>query len=293
MSFTILKPGLFTTIQDSGRSSVDLPTSGVMDRDSYKLANYLVGNDPREALLEITLSGPMIQFLDSTVIAVTGAPFDVTLNGNVLAMNQSASVQKGDVLSIKGTSVGARSYLAVAGNWGIAPVFQSKSTDTINSIGGYNGRALEKGDHIRVTNNPEEHRLIGIERSVGQAHVELDAYPGPELEMLTPSSQELLFRTSFSVSNDSNRMGIRSLGTSILKSELNQIISSPVFTGVVQLPNNGLPIILMSDAPTTGGYPRVLVLDEAVCNKVAQLKPGDTFTFKLIEYINPSCYLIN
>ncbi len=283
MSFTILKPGLFTTIQDKGRNVADLPCAGVMDTDSYQLANYLVGNDAGEAVLEITLAGPTIQFLENTVIAVTGAPFDIDFNGNRLGLNQSVKVHKGDVLSIMGTSSGARSYLAVAGNWDIPSVFQSKSTDTVTGIGGLNGQPLKKGDHIRVLDPPTDHRLIGIERLVGQAHVVLDAYPGPEFEMLTERSLDLLFNTSFIVSNDSNRMGIRAMGTSFLEKELNQIISSPVFKGVVQLPNSGLPIVLMADGPTSGGYPRVLVIDESTCNIVAQLKPGDSYTLRLIN----------
>lgn len=283
MSFVVIKPGLQTTVQDKGRFSADLPNTGALDTDSFKLANYLVGNHDGEAVLEFTLLGPTLQFLETGIFAITGGAFKAQLNGQAINLNQCHQAQKGDLLEIKGVSEGCRGYLSIRGEWAIRSVFSSKSTDLINGFGGYFGSALLKGDHITVFNEDLSFHPIAIQRNMSQEDVSIPAHMGPEFDLLSSADVKRLEENTFVVSNDSNRMGIRCDGDSVIEGKLAQMISSPVFKGVVQLPNNGLPIILLADCALSGGYPRILVLDEAACNLAAQLKPGDSYSFLLVK----------
>ncbi|MDF2677617.1 MAG: biotin-dependent carboxyltransferase family protein, partial [Bacillota bacterium] len=152
-SIKILKAGFFTTVQDLGRvgyQKFGMPVAGVMDNFSYRVANYLVGNDEGEALLEATFLGPELQFSDDMIVAVTGADMKPKLNGKEIPMWESFKVTKGDKLALGGIISGIRSYIAFSGKIDVELVNNSKSTYTKSGIGGFNGRRLMDNDELKI-----------------------------------------------------------------------------------------------------------------------------------------------
>jgi len=294
MKIEVISPGMFTTVQDGGRIGMEafgIPESGFMDQQSGKLANQLVGNVPTAALIEITGTGPTLIFHNDIMIAVTGGDFSPTIDGNSLELDTAVHIKKGSVLKFHQAKTGFRAYLAFKGKLLADIVYASSSTHTQNGFGGHQGRTLKKGDSLEVTNqsasvkrNKNLRQELETTRNLytGQEHV-IRIYPGPECKMLTDTDKDRFTEHLFKVSNNSNRMGYRLSGrwtSSELK--LPNIISSGNIRGVVQLPPSLDPIILLNDAGTTGGYPRIGVCENP--DLVAQIKPGEKIRFEWVEY---------
>ena len=274
-------PGFFTTVQDLGRPGYrkfGIPVSGVMDEGSMMLANQLVGNPEDYPVLELTIKGGKYRFHTDAVIALTGAEVNATLDGEIIPQNEVVEVSEGNLLEIGYFIKGCRACLAVRGMMKLAPVMGSFSTYTTGHFGGFQGRALATGDMLewapgkRVSVNPMQSPVTWEE-----IH-ELKVMEGPEWEVLRTSTKEKFLHTRFTVSSKSNRMGIRLEGDQ-LNISLKDMRSSPVLPGVIQLPPDGNPIILMKDGQTIGGYPRIAILPKKELWKAAQLRPGDTLEF--------------
>lgn len=276
----ILKSGLHTSIQDRGRygsRKFGVPLSGAMDSASARFANAILGNDPSEAVLEITLVGPEILFHSSCVIALAGAPFVAELDGTPVSMHKAVFVAKNQRLNIKNCREGVRAYLAVRGGWKVEHVLGSAS----QFAGITSQSSLLKGDVVSLKLLDQQ----AIDASTALIKpTELDftdtrlvASAGPEFQLLSEEMQALLLQTTFTISAESNRMGARLEGIQGLHAA--EIITAPVQPGTVQLTPSGKLIVLMRDAPTTGGYARVLQLSNAAIDRLAQRRAGQFVQF--------------
>ena len=283
----VLQPGLFTTIQDSGRwghQHLGVPVAGPMDRSSHRLANLLVGNRASCATLEVTLIGPQLAFGCDLLFAVTGAAFDLDLDGAGLATNRVHAARAGQQLSFGPRHAGARAYVAVAGGIDSPPVLGSRATHVGSATGGLDGRALRAGDRLAVGAEVERparpgDARPGVVRVAGPgARVRIIA--GPHDDRFGPHGMATLEGGRYRVTADSNRMGYRLAGPPLAQAAGGDLISSAVPTGAIQVPPSGEPIVLMADHQTTGGYPRIGTVITADVPLVAQLSPADWIEFE-------------
>lgn len=287
----IVKPGLLTTLQDQGRigfQQFGVPQSGAMDLYSLRLANLLVGNYRHEAALEMTLVGPQIGFEDKRIFAVTGADMGPRLNGRPIRSYQAIMAHRGDVLEFGHVKEGCRGYLALEGGFSIKPVMGSKATYLRGGFGGYGGRALKEGDEIPLnpwnTLNDHWRKVIpsgmvpsfsGIKR--------IRVIMGPEEEAFTEKGIEQFLQGTYGLSPQSDRMGFRLTGPKIEHRQGADIISGGINLGAIQVPGEGMPIIMLSDRQTTGGYTKIANVISVDIPLLAQLKPGDKISFEAIK----------
>ena len=291
MSVRVLRPGLLTTVQDRGRHGfqrVGLCPGGAMDPVALALANALVGNAPGEAALEITLIGPELLFERDTLVAVCGAEFKGSF-----PHNRPVLVAKGARFSVGRAVRGARAYLAVAGGFAIDPVLGSRSTYLPGRFGGFEGRALKHGDVLRLRDGIASERFASLKGS-RENTVRWSAPPltlpdrepilvhvieGQHFASFDANSQRAFFDTVWQVAPDSNRMGFRLGGAPLGRPQADEILSGPTCLGSVQVPPSGVPIALMADHQTTGGYPRIAEIASADVARLAQLAPGGKVHF--------------
>ncbi|HKY20663.1 MAG TPA: biotin-dependent carboxyltransferase family protein [Vicinamibacterales bacterium] len=291
-ALSIVRPGMFTTVQDLGRwgfQSRGVPVCGAMDHYSHRLANRLVGNSDQAATLELTLTGPQIRFENQTSFAVTGAVFALTLDASVVDMNRMIEAPAGSILRFGERQLGARSYIAIQGGVDVPMVLGSRSTHVLTRMGGLDGRALRAGDTI--------HTLTGV-RGEGREVMTSPPSPLPPLpSSLTPTripdggarlrvipgDQRLFHQLAsrrFSISSHSDRMGYRLEGSNVGDVPAAELISSAVVTGAIQVTPAGQAILLMADHATTGGYPIGAAVIAADVPRAGQLAPGDWIEFE-------------
>ncbi len=279
----VLKTGLYTTIQDLGRHGYQefgVPYSGAMDMYSAKVANALLGNEAHKAVMEITMSGPTLEFHCDTYICISGAQMSPMLNTLDIGMNRPVRVKRGDVLSFGKLTTGFRSYLALLGGFKTEIFMESRSM--------YQGitaqRLLLKHDELPIESVSkdflERHATIKV-KSTHFTSSYIEVFKGVEFDKLSAKQQKVLFTTAFSISKENNRMAYQLAEP--LKNSLEPIITSFVLPGTVQLTPSGKLIILMRDCQTTGGYPRVLQLKESSINILSQKFTGHMIRFKLAE----------
>lgn len=284
MSIEILSPGLSTTIQDGGRFGYQdkgVPVSGFMDVISAQMANNLVTNDLDTAVIEMTLLGIKFKATQAITIAITGANMQPKLNGKSINMYKAIEIPKDGIVSFKGATHGVYGYVAVFGGFKIPRVLESKATYTPANLGGFKGRALQKGDLLPVL-----HQILKPIKSKVKApefplQVTLDCLPGPEWDWFSEESIATFFDTTFTIGKDCNRIGIRLEGNHVPLPTKDEIISSGIVKGTVQITKSGQPIVMMADAPTTGGYVRLVNLTQKACNALAQVPIGGKVTFTL------------
>ena len=280
----VVKPGLLSTVQDLGRwghQAAGVPVAGPMDLCSHRLANYLAGNAPEAATLEVTLIGPELIVNADTVLAVCGADFDLTCDGDVVAIGASFPVRRGQTLRFGRRRSGARAYVGVAGGGVLVPpVLGSRATHLVSHMGGLEGRALVAGDVLPVAAKaaclPARARGLTLP-SAGRARVRV--LPGPQADWFGDEAWRALTGISFRVSPRSNRMGYRLEGPPLTRTRSGEAISEPVCMGAIQVPSAGEPILLMADRQTAGGYPKIGQVISADACLAAQLAPGDFIEF--------------
>ena len=306
MSLNIIRPGLLTTIQDTGRygyQKIGVIPSGAMDVYSLRLANILVGNDETEGALEITLMGPTIEFTSDTLIAITGGDFGPVIDGQKVPMHRPVAVKAGAILRFGPCVVGCRAYLAVAGGYDVPVVMGSKSTYLRAQFGGLEGRALRRGDLLN-TKEPSEygqqmmfnlltrgaHSFTHARWSISKVHTTperlrkpIKVMAGLQYDEFKEKAKYDFFGTDFLITTQSDRMGYRLNGPKLEMKRSLEMISEVAGLGTVQVPPNGMPIILMADHQTTAGYPVIGQVAQVDVARVAQLKPGDRMYFRLIS----------
>jgi KipI family sensor histidine kinase inhibitor len=298
-SITVLRPGLFTTIQDTGRwghQDRGVPVAGPMDTISHRVANALVGNADDAAALEATLVGPELRFDQATVVAIAGADLSASIDGAPLPLNTPRSCAAGAVLRFGERRCGARVYIACDGGIAVPPVLGSRATHVISGLGGIDGRALAAGDRLplgEIIRGPSQLRR-GPFGSADQGGARLRVMPGPQDDWFDEAAFEILQRSRFAIAPQSDRMGYRLNGTPIPRragpsgpagtspfGAAGDMISDAAFTGGLQVPPSGHPILLMADRQTTGGYPQIATVVTADLPLAGQLLPGDWVEFEL------------
>ncbi|MEK5230433.1 biotin-dependent carboxyltransferase family protein [Lysinibacillus sp. FSL K6-0232] len=286
----IIKPGLMSTIQDLGRANYQkygISASGAMDKLSLRIGNILVGNHDDEAAIEITLMGPHLKFLESGIIAITGADIEAKLNGEPVPLWTSIKVEKGDELTFGfATGYGCRAYIAIAGGVDVPVVLGSKSTSLRAGFGGINGKALQSKDIISIgdTVDVSVGRIVPVEyRPNFSKHRPIRFILGPQADEFETTELEKFCTSSYKVLNESDRMGFRLEGVSISHKVGPDIISDYITMGSIQIPGNGQPIVLMADCQMTGGYTKIGVVTDVDLPYLAQKKPGDTICFEKIN----------
>ncbi|WP_415409208.1 biotin-dependent carboxyltransferase family protein [Staphylococcus agnetis] len=290
MSIKILKPGLFTTIQDLGRfghQEEGFSPAGVMDRPSFEILNALL-NTNNQPSLEITMVGPTIQFLEQNLFAVTGAPFNMKLNGHTIPHQTVIKADQGDILEMGTAHEGVRAYIGFANPLNVPLVEGSAATHTRTSIGGHKGRVLKAKDIIHTMQHNIDYSLIGrstdYQSFSPKGNLPIGIMDGPQLNAFSKRTIKEIENLKFTVSDSSDRMGYRLKGPSIKPSESADIISEPVALGSIQVPNDGNPIILLNDRQTVGGYTKIATVIDSDIVDVIQKRPGETIQFEWVTF---------
>ncbi|MEM3701039.1 MAG: biotin-dependent carboxyltransferase family protein [Candidatus Bathyarchaeia archaeon] len=286
--FQVLKPGLFTTVQDLGRFDYlkyGVPISGAMDPFALIAANLLVENNPNDACLEITIIGPELKALTKTHIAITGGDAEPKINGENVPMWQTLQVKEGDIISFGKVKSGCRAYISIKGGINAPLVLGSRSTYVRGGFGGINGRQLKSGDLIEgFATSPLKIEYAMPEELIPQytgkftVHVIL----GPQADMFTEKGIATFLSNPYRVTSEADRMGYRLEGPAIEHKAKADIVSDALLPGSIQVPKNGKPILIMRDAQTTGGYPKIAVAITPDVSMLGQAKPNDTIEFSKI-----------
>lgn len=286
--FEVIQPGPLTTVQDLGRfgyQQYGVPTSGALDNYAFRLGNLLVGNEERAASLEITLFGCRLRTLQDIKVAITGADLGATVNGEPATVWESLVLKRGDVLYFSRLNSGCRAYLAIAGGIDVPEVMKSASTYVKAGIGGLDGRPLQKGDSIKAKASAASAAIARIPTEYIPAYesqITLRVVLGPQDDCFTREGIGTFLNSEYIVSIQADRMGYRLEGSRIAHRGESDIISDGIPLGAVQVPGDGLPIILLADRQTTGGYTKIATVIRVDMPKIAQAKPGDRVKFQQV-----------
>lgn len=290
---TVIKPGMLTTVQDGGRMGYQqygVTVSGVMDHYAYRMANWLVGNNEKEAVLEVTLLGPTLEINKDMVVAITGGDLGPNLNGQPMAQWTSVALSPGDILSFTGVRSGCRGIIAFGGGIQVPPLMGSRSTYTRGRMGGLEGRPLQRGDTLVMGQaSVPASQVLGrkgipydfIKNNQGE-HVLIRVVPGPQEDAFTEEGLATFYNERYQVSSESDRMGCRLSGPAVAHKKSADIISDGIAMGAIQVPGHGCPIIMMADRQTTGGYTKIANVITVDLPKIAQVKPGEYVRFKSV-----------
>ncbi len=282
-------PGLQTTVQDLGRPGYGpqgISASGAADPLSLRIGNALVGNREGTAALEMTLVGGRYRLQTPVVIAITGAAMAAKVEGAPVEHGRALDVAAGAVVEIGSSKDGVRSYLCVSGGIQVAPFLGSASTHLLTGIGGFEGRALRKGDSLPVGPRQKHAPPISISREMAARLAPrkcIRVTHGLQSDCFTDEHRALFVTTPYCVTQEANRMGLRLEGTAIPSTTAATMITEGVALGAVQVPSSGQPIILFVEQQTTGGYPKIANVIAADLPSVGQLRPGDETRFEWVS----------
>ena len=289
----VLEPGVQTSVQDwpgrQGYWDVGVPPSGPMDMRAHRAANALVGNAADAAALEITLAGPTLRFNTATVVAVTGAPATVTLNGETVPMWQAINVPAGATLAVGRCETGVRLALAVAGGLDVPLYLGSRSTFTLGQFGGHAGRHLRTGDVLHLAGASQQAPTPEVVIPDHTHHWDINVLYGPHgaPDFFTPDDITMFFGTDWKIHHNSSRTGVRLIGPKPQWARTDggeaglhpsNIHDNAYAIGAIDFTGD-MPVILGPDGPSLGGFvcPAVVLHDELW--KLGQLRPGDTVRF--------------
>ena len=288
----VIAPGLHTTVQDLGRighQDIGVPASGPLDRISFNLANALVGNPPGAAALEMLLQGPTLKVLAESVrIALVGCNAGIEMrsgDARIIPAGRGVRLTRGEVFRIGALRDSVCAYLAIEGGLDIPPVLGSVSTYVRGAIGGFQGRRLQPGDVVPL-------KLAGVDvrgeyvlpRPLDLALDQpIRVVLGPQADYFTDGALQTFLSSDYTVSPQADRMGYRLEGPALAHAKGYDIISDGIVTGAIQVPGSGLPIVLMVDHQTIGGYPKIATVISADIPVVGRRRPGRPIRFVAID----------
>jgi len=275
-SVTVLATGAATTIQDAGRpgqAALGIGRSGACDRASYRLANRLVGNTEGAAVLEVTFGGLHVRVDDDVMIATTGARC-----AGPSPHNAPLYLRSGQELQLGSPATGLRTYVAVRGGFGADPVLGSRSTDVLSGLG---PPPVSAGDVLQVCE--PELPAPGVDLAPvpepDPGDVTVRVVPGPRRDWFTDESWASLMRKTYTVTTDSNRVGLRLDGEPLERTRTDELPSEGMVRGALQIPPSGKPVLFLADHPVTGGYPVVAYVEDDDVDRCGQLQPGQSLHF--------------
>lgn len=285
MALKIINPGLFTTVQDLGRygyESYGFTPAGVMDYESFYLANALLNNEQSCAVLEMTLNGVTFEVTNRTSMATAGAKMSLTVNDQPYDIGTCIDLIKGDIVKFGGVTEGTRTYAAFSGGFIIEPELGSFATHTRSKMGGYKGRVLQSGDVLPIAGKTVNHNSAEAVKTLDLS-AEIRFIPGQQYDHFDAKNINTFTSNEYTMTKDSDRMGARLSGPVLEAFETEDILSEPTQFGSIQVPKNGQPIVLLADRQTAGGYKKIGTVAKVDLPKFAQKKPGDKIVFKEIS----------
>lgn len=302
MQIKIIKPGLLSTVQDLGRpqhQAQAVPISGAMDQLSARLANKALGNADDLATIEFTYANASFSTETDVLIAYSGLGAHLTIANHKLPANRPLFIPKGNTIKLLDNVDGCRTYLAVMGGWQVDEVLGSRSTFLTGKFGGFEGRPLATDDCLRSDENinPLNERILeslngkeinhphwAIPRALfDEDSNAIRVVPGPEFNWFDGRSIVDFLNEPFQVGMQSNRMGYQLDGPPMSQLRKQEMLSTAVTFGTIQVTGEGKLILLMADAQTTGGYPRIAQVVAIDLHKCAQMKPNNKLYFKEIS----------
>jgi antagonist of KipI len=297
MSIKIIKQGIADSIQDLGRfgyQHLGINPTGAMDVYAAQIANMIVGNDLNEAVIELHFPAAVFLFQQQSLIALSGADFCAMINDIEVPINTPIIIEKNCILQFKKIKQGARCYLAIKEGLNVPLRLKSYSTNIKANAGGHFGRYLQKNDSIAFNTqkkyckllNKKDAEILHWKVDVKELYTEentIRIIKGEEYHWLQTESKELIESSSFIISSQSDRMGFRMKGEQLKVNNKEQLLSTAVTKGTVQLLPNGQLIVLMADHQTTGGYPRIAHIISADISTLSQLSFHSSIQFELIE----------
>jgi biotin-dependent carboxylase-like uncharacterized protein len=281
--------GPYTSLQDAGRfgwQRFGVGPSGAMDFPSLAIANAVVGNERSAAAIEFVLAGGRFEVVggDSRV-ALGGAPAELRIDGKPIPPMTSATARASQVIEILPARSKVYSYLTVAGGFGVAPTLDSLSLHRRSGIGGLGGRALQAGDRLPLNLASP----LGPERTIASPlqqpwAASIRVMLGPQNDHFTDAGLATFLREPYTISDQTDRMGMRLEGPKIRHTSKGfNIVSDGIATGAIQVPGTGTPIILLADRQTTGGYPKIATVISADLSRLAQSRPGMLLRFQAVS----------
>jgi antagonist of KipI len=292
MNLIVKRAGFLTSVQDVGRigfRQFGVSTSGALDGFALRVANLLVGNDEGAAGLEITIGGLQLRFEDERIVAWCGGEFEVQIGSRALLAGHVAHLQAGDELKFGRAKIGCRCWLAISGGIDVPVVLGSRSTDLRANFGGLEGRRLRDGDQLSLGEfrQSETAAAAGISSwtaphdwaSPASRHPSLRFIRGVDWNRFNDVTIQLFTNQQFTVSPDSDRMGVRFDGSELKREDETDLISEAVAPGTIQVPPSGKPILLLGDCQTIGGYPKIAHVITVDLGIAAQLRAGDGVRF--------------
>ncbi len=288
-SLKVVRAGLFDTVQDKGRigfMALGMPTAGAMDRIGLHLANALAGNPPETAGLEIGVMGPdLLVEADSVRVALVG-PLSPSLieapdaPPKPLESDRTHLLKRGQILRVGMVEGASTAYIVVAGGFALPTFMGSLSTYSRAGIGGFEGRKLAAGDSLplaREAATPGDERKFGTAFDYGSGPIRV--VWGPQEEYFTEEGKRTFVEAEYRVSKEADRMGIRFEGPAIAHSQGADIISDGIAPGAIQVPGAGLPIVLLADRQTVGGYPKIATVASVDLPRLSRMLPGQAVRF--------------
>ena len=288
-NFKIIRAGVNTTFQDHGRNNlyhIGIPFSGAMDNRNYSLSNKLAGNKLNSPVIEFAYQGPHLKYSgDKINIAITGdVVFKIIKSGKEIDGNcyESYQIESGDEINLISTNKSIYGYLAIGGELDLKLQWNSCSINTKANIGSNNGKKLENGQKINILNinsDQSKKKTNYINSKVENIRV----IKGPNFDYFSEEGKNIFFENEFYVSKLSDRMGMRLEGPKIENIVNTNIKSEGLLKGVIQIPADGNPIIMLSDHGTIGGYPKIGVVASVDYDRLVQISPGSKIKFKEIN----------
>lgn len=288
ISVKVLSPGFLSTIQDLGRSGFQafgVPESGAMDKEAAMTANLLVSNKETAPVIEVTVMGLELEFSGDSKVAITGGDLMPTVNGLSVPMYQTLDIAAGSRLKFSALKKGARAYLAFSGELQLKKIMNSFSTYLRGSFGGFQGRKLEKNDIIflKPRENKDEDKYLASSLIRNYQKDTLRVYLNRDEDYFTGEGINAFLTSEYHVSPQSDRMGYRLEGALISHRKGADIISTAINFGAIQVPGHGMPIIMMADRQTVGGYTQIGRVISVDLPLLAQMLPGSKVNFKEIS----------
>ncbi len=287
--FDIIRPGVNSTFQDKGRDHlyhIGIPFSGAMDNRNFLIANKLVNNNLNSAVIEFAYQGPHMKYFGEKInLAISGdVIFSIKKKDNEIEGNcyQSYKIESGDEINIISTNKSVYGYLAIGGDLDIKHQWNSCSTNTKANIGANDGKKFQEGQKIylkKINSNQDIKKINYINTKIENIRV----IKGTNFNYFSEDGKKLFYDSEFTISKLSDRMGMRLEGSKIENIVNTNIKSEGLIKGVIQVPADGNPIIMLSDHGTVGGYPKIGVVASVDYDRLVQMSPGSKIKFKEIN----------